>query len=87
MKTLHIVKAKKPSKITPKKLVNDKGWDVLAPGKIKIGWGETKPMAIALACYDASKSNPVSVRIHNVYGKFQEERTYPRSADPKKSKG
>ena len=30
---------------------------------------------------------PVSVRIHDVDGKFQEERTYPRSADPRKSKG
>ena len=29
---------------------------------------------------------PVSVRIHKVDGKFQEERTYPRSADPRGSK-
>jgi hypothetical protein len=28
-----------------------------------------------------------SVRIHNADGKFQEERTYPRSADPRSSKG
>lgn len=28
-----------------------------------------------------------SVKIQKVNGKFQEERTYPRSADPKKSKG
>jgi Uncharacterized protein conserved in bacteria (DUF2188) len=30
---------------------------------------------------------PVSVRIHKADGKFQEERTYPRSADPRTSKG
>lgn len=34
-----------------------------------------------------SDPNPVSVKIHNVDGKIQEERTYPRSADPKTSKG
>lgn len=28
-----------------------------------------------------------SVRIHTERGKFQEERTYPRSEDPKKSPG
>lgn len=28
-----------------------------------------------------------SVKIQKADGKFQEERTYPRSADPKKSKG
>jgi hypothetical protein len=30
---------------------------------------------------------PVSVRIHKADGKIQEERTYPRSADPRRSKG
>ena len=30
---------------------------------------------------------PVSVRIHKENGQFQEERTYPRSADPSSSKG
>lgn len=28
-----------------------------------------------------------SVKIHKENGQYQEERTYPRSADPKKSKG
>lgn len=31
--------------------------------------------------------NPVTVKIHKADGKMQEERTYPRSADPKSSKG
>jgi Uncharacterized protein conserved in bacteria (DUF2188) len=30
---------------------------------------------------------PVSVRIHKENGRFQEERTYPRKADPPSSKG
>jgi len=29
----------------------------------------------------------ITVKIHKENGRFQEERTYPRSADPKKSKG
>ncbi len=29
-----------------------------------------------------SLGEPVSVRIHRVDGKFQEERTYPRGSDP-----
>lgn len=28
-----------------------------------------------------------SVKIHKVDGQFQEERTYPRAADPKKTRG
>lgn len=30
---------------------------------------------------------PVTVKIHKEKGGIQEERTYPRKADPKKSKG
>jgi hypothetical protein len=48
----------------------------------------TKAEAIKRVAAAAKKgSEPVSVRIHNMDGKFQEERTYPRSADPRKSKG
>ena len=32
-------------------------------------------------------SEPVSVRIHKSDGKIQEERTYPRPADPRRTKG
>ena len=34
-----------------------------------------------------SLREPVSVQIHRVDGQFQEERTYPRSADPPRSPG
>jgi hypothetical protein len=30
---------------------------------------------------------PTSLRIHGLNGRIQEERTYPRSADPRGSKG
>lgn len=32
-------------------------------------------------------NEPASVRIMDRHGKFQEERTYPRKRDPKRSKG
>jgi len=34
-----------------------------------------------------SSREPVTVKIHTQDGRFQEERTYPRSADPRRSKG
>ncbi len=32
-------------------------------------------------------TSPSSVKIHKTDGKIQEERTYPRSSDPRKTKG
>lgn len=32
-------------------------------------------------------SEPVTVKIHAANGRFQSERTYPRAADPRQSKG
>ena len=34
-----------------------------------------------------ASSEPVTVKIHKEKGGIQEERTYPRRADPRKSKG
>jgi hypothetical protein len=34
-----------------------------------------------------SSREPTSVRIHGKNGRIQEERTYPRGADPRASKG
>lgn len=34
-----------------------------------------------------NQSDPSSLKIHKENGRIQEERTYPGSADPKKSKG
>ena len=34
-----------------------------------------------------SLREPISVQIHRVDGQFQEERTYPRNADPPRSPG
>jgi hypothetical protein len=34
-----------------------------------------------------AQGEPVSVRIHELDGRFEEERTYPRAADPEESAG
>lgn len=35
----------------------------------------------------ATVEKPISLQIFDVYGRIIEERTYPRSADPKRSRG
>ena len=48
----------------------------------------TKAEAVKKVTAAAKKNpQPVSVRIHKADGKFQAERTYPRAADPRSSKG
>ena len=48
----------------------------------------TKDKAVKKVAAAAKKDpQPVSVRIRKTDGKIQEERTYPRSADPRRSKG
>jgi len=48
----------------------------------------TKAEAVRNTAAVAKKgSEPVSVKIHGQDGRIQEERTYPRSADPSRSKG
>lgn len=48
----------------------------------------TKEQSVKQTIAAAKKDpQPVSVRIHKQNGRIQEERTYPRSADPRRSKG
>lgn len=39
------------------------------------------------AAADFMQDHPGSMKIHKLDGTFQEERTFPRSADPRRSKG
>jgi hypothetical protein len=49
---------------------------------------QTKQASVKKTATVAKKAKkPTSVRIHKANGQIQEERTYPRSADPKQSKG
>lgn len=42
---------------------------------------------VILQMRDYMKTHEGSVKIHKQDGQFQEERTYPRSIDPRKTKG
>lgn len=58
-------------------------------GKTVRGTGApTKDEAVKNTATVANKSpDPVTVKIHKEDGRIQEERTYPGSADPRRSKG
>jgi hypothetical protein len=57
-------------------------------GTTTVAQGRTKVDAVRNTTKVAkADSQPVSVRIHKENGQIQEERTYPRSADPRRSKG
>lgn len=63
-------------------------WVAEAPGKKVVASAPTKEAAVKKTAAIARKDpDAVSVKIHKVDNKFQEERTYPRKADPRKSKG
>lgn len=50
--------------------------------------GRTKEEAVRNTARVAkADSQAVTVRIHKENGRIQEERTYPRKADPRRSKG
>jgi hypothetical protein len=67
--------------------------------KTSTGWGLKKEDATRATKITETKAeileyikggfslNSVSVKIHKVNGEFQEERTYPKSSDPRKTKG
>jgi hypothetical protein len=64
------------------------GWSAKTKNGRAYATGGTKSEVVEKAAARARKSNrPTSLRIHGRDGRIQEERTYPRSADPKSSKG
>lgn len=57
-------------------------------GRDVVARAETKVAAVKRTAKVAKADPaPVTVKIHKADGKFQEERTYPRAADPRGSKG
>jgi hypothetical protein len=67
----------------------DKGWKGESGGQTVRGTSaSTKEQAVRQTAAVARKDpQPVTVKIHKADGRIQEERTYPRSADPRSSKG
>ena len=64
------------------------GWTAKSKNGRAFATGRTKAAVVKKAAAKARKSTrPVTLRIRGRNGRVQEERTYPRSADPKSSKG
>ena len=62
-------------------------WDLIKEGAAHAAISKPTKAEIIAAMQVFVKDKKVSVRIHGEDGKFQEERTYPRSSDPQESKG
>ena len=66
----------------------DDGWQGKAEdGKRASVKGDTKKEVVDQMRDLAKRQGDVSLIIHKENGQFQEERTYPRSSDPRISKG
>lgn len=66
-----------------------RGWDC-DMGRDGRWWYPTKGRALQAATSTARDAGPrwrISLRIFKADGTVQEERTYPRSADPRRSRG
>ena len=64
------------------------GWTAKTKNGRAFATGRTKAALVKKAAAKARRSTrPMSLRIRGRNGRIQEERTYPRSADPKSSKG
>jgi len=71
-------------------LVNDNGeWKLKKEGaeRASLTFGEADKTTAVQKSADWLDNSGSSLKIHKLDGKIQEERTYPRSADPKKTKG
>jgi hypothetical protein len=67
------------------------GWELKTGGKT-VSWFATKeaalePGSLLQQTLDRISSGEGTVRIHTEIGGIEEERTYPRSKDPRKSPG
>ncbi len=68
----------------------EKGWSLKPAGSQRAtkNFNTNKETAIKESAKILKKSSqPASLKIHKTNGQIQEERTYPRSADPKESRG
>lgn len=66
---------------------SDNGWELKKEGATSFSkTAETKAEIIAIAS-EFLDGKTASLKIHKEDGTVQEERTYPRSADPVKSEG
>jgi hypothetical protein len=65
----------------------DKGWALTKQGAERASKTATTKAEITKLATEFLDGKTASLKIHKEDGTIQEERTYPRSADPTKSKG
>lgn len=66
---------------------HDGHWDLTKQGAERAAISKPTKAEILVATQQFMEGKTASVKIHRADGTFEEERTYPRSADPVKSKG
>jgi hypothetical protein len=66
---------------------SDNGWELKKEGAARASKTATTKAEITKAATEFLDGKTASLKIHKEDGTIQEERTYPRSADPSKSKG
>lgn len=66
---------------------HDGHWDLTRQGGERASISKPTKAEIIAAMEEFMAGKTGSVKIHKVDGTIEEERTYPRSADPKKSPG
>jgi hypothetical protein len=76
MKNYHITKAR-----------DGEGWNLKAEGGKRATLTAETKAEIIKETREFAQGKEISVKIHTGDGKIQEERTYPRSSDPKKTPG
>jgi hypothetical protein len=63
------------------------GWEATESGGGVVAAGDRKPEVVRAAAKLARQQDAASLRIQRTDGRIQEERTYPRSSDPGRTKG
>jgi len=66
---------------------HDGHWDLTRQGAERASISKPTKEEILAATQEFMAGKTGSVKIHRADGTIEEERTYPRSADPSKSKG
>ncbi|MBH3382796.1 DUF2188 domain-containing protein [Pseudomonas juntendi] len=63
------------------------GWELKKAGAVRASKRAATKQELVGSLADFFDGKTASVKIHKADGTFEEERTYPRSADPRRSKG
>lgn len=68
-------------------ILTGKGWQLKKEGENKVVKAADTKAELIDVTVTFLKDKTASLLIHSSDGKIQEERTYPRSADPKETRG